>query len=404
MTQVNRNKIKALFLLRSYKDIAHITPIIWKCSQSGSVCYFMFVDSEPKNDYRINFIKKNGAINIQSKTINFYHRRIRESFSLNSLLKILDLIVSCTLGNYFLRKHSIDVVVTEWSGKTGREKAKYILRAAFINKLRVYSVPHGYNIYTNLDVSKTVIDLKSKTGRWPDFSSRNAFTSYVVQHDSTRKLCEAYGIKKDKLSVLGSARFCREWFMINDKISNSIVNNQLDNTFFKIVFFLPQWDYNVNRKECFRLIVALSEIPGLFIRLKGSTREIANLYDDEESKFFSTDNVVFSKNESSVYLIKWANVVVNFASSIGLEAVMQKKLIINPKYLHSNATIFDNSDVTINCESLDAVTENIMKIKKNLTKIPDSKSYQLFYDEFLEGSDSQENVLEKYVGLILNKK
>ena len=178
----------------------------------------------------------------------------------------------------------------------------------------------------------------------------------------------------------------------------------MDNTFFKIVFFLPQWDYNVNRKECFRLIVALSEIPGLFIRLKGSTREIANLYDDEESKFFSTDNVVFSKNESSVYLIKWANVVVNFASSIGLEAVMQKKLIINPKYLHSNATIFDNSDVTINCESLDAVTENIMKIKKNLTKIPDSKSYQLFYDEFLEGSDSQENVLEKYVGLILNKK
>ena len=73
MTQVNRKKIKVLFLLRSYNDIDHITPIIWKCSQSGSVCYFMFVDSEPKNDYRINFIKKNGAINIQSKIINFYH-------------------------------------------------------------------------------------------------------------------------------------------------------------------------------------------------------------------------------------------------------------------------------------------------------------------------------------------
>ncbi len=403
MTEVNRKKTKALFLLRSYNDMDHITPIIWKCSQSEIVCYFMFVDSEPSNDYRIDFIKKSGAIKIHSKTINFYHRHIREYFPFTHLLRMVDFIVSCTLGNYLLRKNSIDVVVTEWSGKAGREKAKYILRAAFINKLRIYSVPHGYNIYTNLDFSKTVIDLKNKMGHWPDFSSRNAFTSYVVQHESSRIFCEAYGIKKHKLLVLGSARFCREWVMINDKISKFAVNNQLGNNSFKIVFFLPQWDYNVDRKGCFRLIVSLSQIPGLFIRLKGSTREIADLYDDEEREFISTDNVVFSKDESSVYLIKWSDVVVNFASSIGLEAVMQKKLIINPTYLHSNTTIFDDSDVTIDCESLDSVTENIMKIKKNHTTIPTSRSYQLFYEKFIEGSDSEENVLKKYVDLILNK-
>ena len=82
---------------------------------------------------------------------------------------------------------------------------------------------------------------------------------------------------------------------------------------------------------------------------------------------------------------------------------MQKKLIINPTYLHSNTTIFDDSDVTIDCESLDSVTENIMKIKKNHTTIPTSRSYQLFYEKFIEGSDSEENVLKKYVDLILNK-
>ena len=163
-----------------------------------------------------------------------------------------------------LAKYNIEVVVTEWSGRSGRGKAKYILKPALQKDLRVYSVPHGYNIYKNLDVSKTVVKFRQKWGRWPDFGSRNVFTRYVVQHEATQKFCEAYGIDAKKVAVLGSTRFCQEWFDINEQICPAASPGLPAIESLKVVFFLPQWDYNVNRDECYRLILLLSEIPEVF--------------------------------------------------------------------------------------------------------------------------------------------
>ena len=402
MMNDDRKVRRVLFLLRSYNDIDHIAPIIWKCREHELSCYFLLVESDHSRDYRIKFIEKCGAIRLHSRIINFYHSQVRRFLPLNYVRKAADGIVSYTLGKHLLAKYKIEVVVTEWSGRSGRGKATYILKPAFQKHLRVYSVPHGYNIYKNLDVSKTVAEFRRKWGRWPDFGSRNVFTRYVVQHEATRTFCEAYGIKTKNLIVLGSTRFCQEWVDINEQICPTTSLDRSSIESLKVVFFLPQWDYNVDREGCYRLILLLSEIPEVFIRLKGSTRKLEGLYHTEQEHFIDIENIVFSNSETSTSLIQWSDVVINFASSIGLEAVMQNKIILNPKYLHTNKTIFDDSGVVIDCDNSDSVQREIeiLKIRNNHAVTVDMKHRQEFYERFIQGNAFESNVLGKYVDLV----
>ena len=76
--------------------------------------------------------------------------------------------------------------------------------------------------------------------------------------------------------------------------------------------------------------------------IKGTTREIDGLYESEKEQLAKISNVKFADNSiPSPVLIRWSDLVINFASSIGLEAIMQKKPVCNPRYLHTNDSIFE---------------------------------------------------------------
>ena len=51
--------MKALFFLRHYNDIDHITPVIYKWIDSGHSCDVVMIGSSQfQNDYRIEFLRK----------------------------------------------------------------------------------------------------------------------------------------------------------------------------------------------------------------------------------------------------------------------------------------------------------------------------------------------------------
>ena len=51
--------MKALFFLRHYNDIDHITPVIYKWIDSGHTCDIVVIgNSRFRNDYRIEFLRK----------------------------------------------------------------------------------------------------------------------------------------------------------------------------------------------------------------------------------------------------------------------------------------------------------------------------------------------------------
>ena len=69
-TDLLMKRTSILFLLRTYNDIDHIVPVIWKATNAGWATYFLFVDDDYTNDYRIQFIVRNGAVETKSKLIN----------------------------------------------------------------------------------------------------------------------------------------------------------------------------------------------------------------------------------------------------------------------------------------------------------------------------------------------
>ena len=82
----SRGKTKILFLLRAYNDIDHISPIIWKSATAGCHVFFVFVGRDYSDDYRIKFVAAQGARQIRSGVIEWYHGRLRHFLTFRLLL------------------------------------------------------------------------------------------------------------------------------------------------------------------------------------------------------------------------------------------------------------------------------------------------------------------------------
>ena len=259
-------KKRILFLLRTYNDIDHITPVIWKTVTAGWPTYILFVHDNFKDDYRIQFVVKHGAKLVRSAPIEWYHRRLRKSLIFSHTVSgIFDRLVSYSLGSNLLRRHRIEVVVNEWSGAIGREMAIYVLRSARLLGIQIYSLPHGYFIWRNSLFNRQLAQFYKTNGRFPDFTERNSFSRYVVQSTEQKLENIKYGMAEKKIVVLGSARFCKEWSVVNRSILSEQGDTGLRGLGFQVLFFLPHWDYNVNRDACVKLLRRIAtrrSIPG----------------------------------------------------------------------------------------------------------------------------------------------
>jgi hypothetical protein len=199
-----------LFLHRTYNDIDHITPVIWKAVGSGRHIYFMFVGLSYLDDYRIQFLIDTGARHLSCPPLTWYHHRIRKWLVPYFCRRIADRLISYTIGTFLLKRNSIRVVASEWSGAFGREMAEYILRPANRMRMPCVSLPHGYIIWKNNEINELEVNLWKTKRKRPDFSERNIFSAYVVQNDEARRYYVERGISREKIRILGSPRFSRD--------------------------------------------------------------------------------------------------------------------------------------------------------------------------------------------------
>ena len=209
---------RVLFLLRTYNDIDHITPVIWKTARSGWPTFFLFVDKDYSEDYRIKFIEEHGAKKIRSIFIEGYYGKVRNSIPLKLLQKVVDRLVAYSIGFIFIFCRRIDVIASEWSGPFGRARAEYFLRPAHLLHIPIFSLPHGYFMWRNSLFNRKLVALAEIHKKPLDFSNRNWFTKYVVQTFEHKSENVKYGMNPDKIIVLGSARFCKEWSDTNLKL------------------------------------------------------------------------------------------------------------------------------------------------------------------------------------------
>ena len=394
---------RVLFLLRTYNDIDHITPVIWKTVTSGWPTFFLFVDKDYSEDYRIRFLEAHGAEKIRSISIEWYYKRVRNSIPLKLLQKVVDRLVAYSVGFIFVFCRGINVIASEWSGPFGRARSEYFLRPAHLLQIPIFSLPHGYFVFQNSLFNRKLFELAQIQEPPLDFSNRNWFTKYVVQSHMHKSENVKYGMNPDKIIVLGSARFCKEWSNINLKLL--LENRKPEETAgLVVVFFLPHWDYNVDRKKCTDLLMKISQKENVTLNIKAHTRGTGALSSEEIETLSQNDNVKFQEESAhSTTLVYNSDVIINFGSSIAFEALRQGKPVINPKYLHRNDTFFDDSGTVIDTAD-EASTLSILddlQSGRNFGIQQDQVSN--FLCERLEAGQQGQDVLQAYVDLLLGE-
>ncbi len=392
---------RLLFLLRTYNDIDHIVPVIWKAATLRMQPMFLFVDHDYSADYRVKFAVAEGAIHAVCPTIRRYHFRMRRWLFFRGLRRVVDWCVGRCFGDRFLRENQIKVVINEWSGAYGRQMAEYFLRPAHARDLRCVSLPHGYFIWTSTAVNLLEKSLWSSKRQKPDFQDRNFFLSYVVQNNEAKVFKTERGVSVERIKLLGSARYCPEWFEINKKLLSGSKLKRVDSKGCCVLIFIPDWNYNVDRAATTSLLHAVARMIGTELLIKANTRGTGALGIDERKSLGKFANVRFPDiTEHSPVLIDQADVVINFASSIGIEAILQRKPVCNPSYLNGNSTIFDRSGVVVDTESEAATLEFISSVMAGKGFDQDDLARDVFLRRYVLGGAEGTDVLDDYIKLL----
>ena len=114
------------------------------------------------------------------------------------------------------------------------------------------------------------------------------------------------------------------------------------------------------------------------------------------------ENVMVDKLEHSPALVKWADIIISFGSSIAIEALLQKKVIIHPKFLHFNTTIFDSGEVVYIAKNYSETLSFIRKAKDKKLCLPNKIDTSKFLRREVYRDKKPHNVAEYYYKKIVN--
>ena len=298
----------------------------------------------------------------------------------------------------FLREKNISACVFEWSTPYSRGiiHEKFFKAAKGIG-VTTFCIPHGCNIYKDSDVTQGYTDTIKK-GVIPDQRFRNEYDYYVFQNPLRRDGWVKWGYDPIKTRAWGSSRFYPEWQKINLKICPEISLAKDSQNKIKIVFMDHQKDYNVKVEKIWNLLDRIANNKNFFLVIKKSTRADKDYHSRSFiAKYKKSINVEFVSNENhSPKLIKWSDCVINFGSSIGLEVLLQDKLLINPFYLHSNKTLFEYFNAALNAKSEDEVINFLNSIKNNSVSSISIQNKNKLFKEIIYAGNEEYNVLDKY--------
>jgi hypothetical protein len=227
----------------------------------------------------------------------------------------------------------------------------------------------------------------------------------VVQSTYHREQNLKMGLLPQKCHAWGSTRFYPEWQKINLELCDMFTPGKDDNGKIKVIFMLPHWDYNVNKNKCLDLIEQLIQTKNIFLIIKDNTRgKTGGLTDEERKRFQAHPNVEANVSAHSPALIAWSDVVINFGSSIGIEALLQNKALINPFYLHTNKTIFEKTGAAFNAANSEEVLSVLSKIGSCDNMDISKANKKKLFKEVIYGGREKFNVLEYYYQCLSLKK
>ncbi|MDB2532173.1 hypothetical protein N9Y07_06675 [Alphaproteobacteria bacterium] len=376
------NQQRVAFFIRAYNDVDHFTPVIAEfVKRNANPVVFVNSDFIFDDDYRFQYLKQLGSFEIFSDTDSefieaqkaagffgkIYKRIYQLKRSRNSIFgKIYRRFWFCSNREIaILKEYNISTCVFEWCSpfERGELVEKYFMAAKAIG-IKTISLPHGCNIFVNSDVT---VGYRRHAGRAKlvDQSDRNLFDYYIVQNPLRRDGWIKWGQDPIKTQAWGSARFYPEWAALNRDICPAYSNARADPKKINVVFMQFQKEYNLKNEEIFDCLVTLSRNQQINLVVKDATREGKSFYDKEKVKGRLGNALIewVGNDIHSPALVDWADIVVVIGGSIGIEVILQRKILIYPVFLNENKTLYEELEAANICREVDEIEELISNFK-----------------------------------------
>jgi hypothetical protein len=267
------------------------------------------------------------------------------------------------------------------------------IAAADLMSIPTLALPHGVFIYTNKNIT-----IESRP--LPTYDKLNQYDGVIVQNELFREFMIRSGLKGEKISVLGSARYCKEWIQQNKKILPRTLDADTNGTDrLRIVFMTTKLRYRINIDKLLATLDLLANFNGIDVKIKPHTRTA------KESYIYENLPLVNAAETSSVELCEWADVVVVIGSSIILEPLTESKPVLYLKYLHENTTIYEEYGACWIIRSEDELKDALNDLKRNRNKVAYSaESVNHFISDIIYSNQMERNILKDYIDFIVSFK
>ena len=419
-----------LFFVRAFNDIDHITPIAWKMNRSSYpvAVYCLNPEYDIQHDYRLNFLRSLGI------SVDYIYRAFDRQLGLWHGVLMSIFLWSFAIQRKMVsndRLHSLKVVrkIAKRAGKMGswfykRAKKRYyeqrcalgflertgahilcfdwirphkyvvqeLLKAAKTMSIPTLALPHGVFLFTNEHVQTTSKD----SGLLERY---NSYDDVIVQNTSFKNLISKSGVAADKIHVLGSARYCNEWMVQNNKIlPRKIKSQESGSKNLKVIFMTTRPHYRIDVERMIRSFTLLSELEDIEVAVKPHTRtgKEAALYDN-----LPLSNV---SDISSIELCEWADVLLVIGSSIIIEALTRDKPALYLKYLHENTTEYEELNACWIIHSEDELIQALTTLKSQKEfKLYADADVNRFLTEIIGGGKENRDVLAEYEQFIIQR-
>ncbi len=354
-----------LIVFRTSPDVDHMAPLAWKLLEEGETVHaVMSAPYDVAGDHRIRLLRGYPGFRLhelrppgeRSSRLGRVRGRARASLP---------------YAMFMLRRHGIRLVGVEWgyglppaydrlrspAGATAivRSLARSLLhgdapqqpRTSFIVAARLLGVPvvglpHGTNIKLDPIPNDEIAGLHERGEL--DFSDRNSFAAYVMDSEHHRRMHVDFARgDPDVIQTWGSLRWAPDWFDVNSRLAPPFRWPGESHDLVKVLFMVPKWRNRVDAPAAIELVRRIQAVEGISLAVMGHPRARGGEDSDplRADAGIAWERIHDVTGRNSVSVIREADVVIDVGSSIGMEVVLQGKVLLNPAYVHEIETLFD---------------------------------------------------------------
>ena len=261
-----------------------------------------------------------------------------------------------------------------------------LMRVARSRGMPIIALPHGLPLFSG---HMEVFALAYKNLKEANFDS------VVVAHDMLKDDLIARGVDPSIIQVLGSARYCREWFESLYEIIPYVPPFPEDQKKLRVVY-MDRGRAWINKDLIREVLLAAADLDFIDLVYKPHPRS-NNIHQSE-----LPGRVTIATEADSINLVRWADVVIGSVSSVLIEVLLADKTLIYPTFFDDEKMLLDEFGACWRVDDVDELLFALRTLHGGRTERPYGREALKHFEEVvILGGQADRDVLGGYVDLIL---